>query len=254
MRTLQIQWLTGDEDLLRLFIDWLFLGASNRRSSSKNPSTPMRGFWLDYDQPDPRRRGKGGIRKGPAYIHQGDLVVRRYAAIFVLRESGRTLKAACSEVAERVYGRAATLQKCKSISTSFLQCRNPFRNFWVDAFVNGFGEWLDLEIKANLFENGWRFSDLKSVVELRAKRVYDDTKERMKFVSRWEELAARAVLLLAPKIEKGGFSCSDAGTEKDRFSNAKTDGGLQLSITGTATGNGTASPFTAPRARKSQTS
>jgi hypothetical protein len=87
---------------LWLFTDWMLLDVATRVPSGKNPTVPIRGVWIEYDDPNPKGRGKVGIRKGPGSMRESDLPMRRYVVIRVLRDHGLSLNEACAEVAVRL--------------------------------------------------------------------------------------------------------------------------------------------------------
>ena len=203
MRTPPIQRFSGDEELL-LFVDWVLADIAKRPSRSKNPTRPIDGVWIGYG-PDsnPKGRGKAGIRKGPAHMRGSDIVARRYVTILALRQSGRSLKDACFMVAERLSGATTPQQKVvESIKTGFTKCRNPFRHAWLGYWIAMFDDWLNWEIKDNLFDHGVPLHDLCEVMVYHSEKVWGDRRRAVRFLKPYKELVLRAVVLLGRRIEK----------------------------------------------------
>lgn len=245
----------ASEEELSLFVDWVLADIAERPSRGKNPADPIRGVYIEYGpDPHPNKRGKSGIRKGPAHMRGSDIVARRYVAVVALQEPGRSLKEACAEVAIRLHGAAASLEKDQSIKTGFEKCRNkPFRDSWFPNWVTMFNDWLNWEIKENLFDKGIPFEDLEDSMRGHAEKMLGDHWKAMRFSKRWQKLALRAVKLLAPRIEKERSQWADAATVKDQSFSEKTGDGRPSSTLGTATESGTGSQSMGPPARKSQT-
>jgi hypothetical protein len=110
--------LFADEDELRLFVDFELFGKAERPDpdslmektcavaiirAKKNPTQPISGAFVVYSQPDQKKRGKNGIRKGPANMRGSDLSMRLYLDIFAMRWwKGMTLVKALEELTERL--------------------------------------------------------------------------------------------------------------------------------------------------------
>ena len=182
-------------------MDWLLAGVAARPSRrGKHPAGPMRGFDLEYADPPPN-----GRKLGIAYMRRNDLAARRYAAILVLLESGRPLIEACCEVANRLDKTTATEGRVKSISTGFAKCCNRpslDRDSWLPFFVTGFNNWLNWEIKEGLFDNGICLEDFEDVLEQHAEWTFGNHENAVRFVRQHMKLVARAIMFLAPRIER----------------------------------------------------
>ena len=206
MRTPPIHRFGGDEELL-LFVDWVLADVAKRPSRSKNPTRPIDGVWIGYG-PDanPKGRGKAGTRKGPAYMRGSDIVARRYVTILALRQSRRSLKDACYIVAKRLSRGTKPQQKAvDSIKTGFIKCRNPFRHTWLSYWITMFEDWLNWEIKENLFDHGVPLHDLCKVMVFHLEKSWGDRRRAILFLKPYKELVLRAVILLGRRIEKGQF-------------------------------------------------
>lgn len=114
-----------NEAELWLFIDWLLLGVAKRPEAGKNPTQPISGPWVLYNQLDQKKRGKSGVRKGQAYLRGSDLPMRRYLAIAAMREHGFSHDAACAELGIRL-GKT-TAPEMASISRSYHKYQHPFK-------------------------------------------------------------------------------------------------------------------------------
>jgi hypothetical protein len=69
-------------------------------------------------------------------------------------------------------------------------------------FVQGFNNWLNWEIRENLFENGVPFSELAATMRLHSAKRLGDRRKAVRFFERWKELALRAVVFLGARVEK----------------------------------------------------
>ena len=186
--------LANDNDLLLLFVDWVLSNAASRASSGKNPTSPLRAVWIEYG-PDaqPSRRGKAGMRKGPARMRGSDLAARRYVAILALRQAGWSLKEASNHVAKRTCKDRQWFSVAESIKTGYEKYRpwSPVE-WWITAFY----DWLNCEIKENLFDRGISLCDLFKVMRIRLEAMWGDTPRTTAFLERYKEVAARAVIYL----------------------------------------------------------
>ena len=207
MRTPSNHWFSSEEEL-QLFIDWVLSHAAKRNSRGKNPNEPIRGIWTEYSAPrDPKGRGKARtVSHGPAYMKRNDWTVRRYAAILALEQSGRSHKEACFDVGLRIYGQYVSPGKVSSIATGFAKfrkSRNPWREGWVNALVTGFHDWLNWEIKENLFDRGIRLHQLLLVMRRHAEWTWHDRRSALLFLKQYKILVLRAVVLLGERLETG---------------------------------------------------
>jgi hypothetical protein len=203
MRTLPIQRFS-DEEELQLFVDWVLADVAKRQSRGKNPTCLIDGIWVAYG-PDhnPGGRGKAGLRKGRGQQRGSDIVARRYVTILALQRSGRSLKDAFFIVAQRLNGGSILQQQSvESIKTGFLKCRSPFRHGWLDTWATLFNDWLNWEIKENLFDHGVPLHILLKVMVFHLERAWGDRRRAVLFMWPYKELVLRAVVLLGRRIEK----------------------------------------------------
>jgi hypothetical protein len=183
-------------DELCLFVDWMLSDVAERAPSGKNPTTALNSFAINYQQPDPSKRGKAGVRGGAwARIRGSDLAMRRYVVIRVLRKHGLSLQDACYQVCKRLH--KETDKDFESIRVGFEKYRHPLRNWWTDNFVNDFKNWIAWEVQENLIERGVSLETYASVVQAHAQSVCHDESRAKEFAERRTELACRAILLLA---------------------------------------------------------
>jgi hypothetical protein len=177
-----------------LFVDWLLTDIACRTPSGKNQENDLVGFWITYWQFDQRRRGKRGIRRGPAYIRVSDLALRRYIAIRALREQNVPLKVACQEVGRRLGKTSA--RSLNSISTGFLKYNHPRRDWLYTVFLKCFRSWMETDVKSTVIDQGIPILTVASVVQMHAESLFGDRLRASLFKERWIELACRAIFIL----------------------------------------------------------
>ena len=183
----------SDEEL-ELFTDWILADIAERAPSGKNPTTPMRSVWMEYDDPNPKGRGKAGIRKGHRFMRGSDLPTRRYIAIRVLLDHGRSLKEACAEVALRLH--RTTEKQLNSIASSFQKYSNPNREGIAGMFVQSFENWLEWMIQTNLIDSAIPFEVMTVVMRWHAEKILQDRKRAELFVEKWRRIVLRALAVV----------------------------------------------------------
>ena len=135
-------------------------------------------------------------------MRRSDLAARRHVAILALRQANWTLKEACNHVAKRVCGDRSWAALANSIKTGFEKYSPSYPVAW---WITGFYDWLNVEIKENLFDHGNSISDLFTVMEFHAERVFADRQKAAAFVERYKQLVARAVILIGRRIDRSAL-------------------------------------------------
>jgi hypothetical protein len=185
---------------LWLFVDWELLGVANRPKAGKNPTEAISGPWVRYNQPDRKKRGKSGTRRGRPYLRGSDLAMRRFVAIAALREQGFGLENACIEVGTRLGKKAA--KEFKSIGTSYHKYRHPFREQLLAHEVNFFGLWMESEIRFNILVSAIPLYTLQNHSREEALGRGCNDGEADDFAEKWRGLAERALVILKENPEK----------------------------------------------------
>jgi hypothetical protein len=188
---------------LALFIDWIFLEVATRPRAGRNPTESIRGIYIEYEDPTPTKRGKGGLRKSPGSMRRSDIAMRRYVAIEALMKHGRSLKTACADVAiclekanlSEMRSTSTGDSKIKAIRTAYLKCRHPLRHSWLSLWTPVFKNWLDWEIKENLMDSSIPIEILAEVVKMHASKILGDAEKGAAFTAKWRVLAGRAIAL-----------------------------------------------------------
>lgn len=203
-----LQQLASDRELILLFVDFVLADEGRRFRPSvsereeRNPSAQIRGYWVVYGwEPNPSRRGKNGIRRGPDQMKGSDLSERRYVAIRALRKAEFSQKEACNHVAGRLRCIGSYFAP-ESINTGFkrYKCQGDLA-FWIHAF----GHWLDSDIR-RLFlplmlappelRRRTRFV-LSRLVRARARESFADQHRARLFVKNLSKLNRRGVKVIA---------------------------------------------------------
>jgi hypothetical protein len=179
---------------LWLFTDWMLLDVAERVASGKNPTIPIRAVWIEYDDPNPKGRGKAGIRKGPGYMRGSDLPMRRYVVIRVMLDHGLSLKEACVAVAVRL--NRTTEAELSSIASGFQKYRHPSREWLVSASLQRFEDWLQWEIRSNLLDSAIPIDTMSELMRIHAGNLLHDEKRSKLFAEKWCSLARRAIAVL----------------------------------------------------------